>query len=106
MLAPLALHTSHIFLTLRSSRLTLGHVNSVPPVSRDQSYRCLFGPDPYVCVWICVGVYIILHLLMPKDITTRSASPNSPSPSLLDFFFFFFANAILKLQVKATILQC
>lgn len=49
-LAPLALNTSHIFLTLGSSRLTLGHVNSELPVSRDQSTRCLFGPAPYVCV--------------------------------------------------------
>ncbi|KAA8591007.1 hypothetical protein FQN60_001950 [Etheostoma spectabile] len=29
--------------------LTLGHVNSELPVSRDQSTHSLFGPDPYSC---------------------------------------------------------
>lgn len=71
MLAPLALHTSHIFLTLGSSWLVQGNVNSVLPIIRDQSNHCLVGPDPYVYVYICVCIIAFI------DASVRSASPKS-----------------------------
>lgn len=78
-LAPLALNTSHIFLTLGSSRLTLGHVNSERPVSRDQSTHCLFGPAPYVCE--CVGVHVYDCVYWSQKISLESLKRClSPSP--------------------------
>lgn len=69
-------HTRNIFLTLSSSRLTLGHVNSAQPISWDQSHRRLFAPEPYVsvcvvevcrqyCLYLCWGISVLGQLLWP-----------------------------------------
>lgn len=82
-LAPLALNTSHIFLTLGSSRLTLGRVNSVLPVSRDQSARCLFGPAPCVCKLLGVCMYDCIYWSQNISVSFSRVSNNPLTPSAI-----------------------
>lgn len=98
-LAPLALNTSRIFLTLGSSRLTRGHVNSEPLVSRDQSTHCLFGPAPCVC-W-CVVVR--LCLLKPTDSTSQTIFQASKTIFKVALYIYLKRMYVKSRRLKVTI---